>query len=345
MKVVPAACLFLLLASGLRAEADGPSAETTDATAQESASADLTVAQTTPTNPAASAAIDRARVGGYFDAQAQSDQRPSAEIRGGDPVSAVPKRFQYAFRLFMSGVYDDNIYLRETNKVSDFYFAIEPGITLGWGDIVGSEQNSIRLDYAPSIFLYADNSNANAVQHVIRLDGHYHMGHLSLTLDQDIELLEGTTYLSSASGSVNTGQSPSVNIDTANSPVNIYNTRGSFSYDLSGKTFLSGGLSFSLRDYETLIDSDDLVGNLFINYIYSPKLTVGLGGTFGYNMVEGNNPDQTYEQINLRTDYQLSGKVSLNASVGVEFRQFEDDSSGTHVSPVYQLGLAYQPFD
>src|SRR5438270_544110 len=76
MKVVPAACLFLLLASGLRAEADGPSAETTDATAQESAAADLTVAQTTPTNPAASAAIDRARIGGYFDAQAQNDQRP-----------------------------------------------------------------------------------------------------------------------------------------------------------------------------------------------------------------------------------------------------------------------------
>lgn len=346
MKLLLPACLCLLLATGLRAQVAADSSEASEVHAEEvPPTADISVAQTSATNPAASAALDRSQTGGYFDAQAQTAERPSAEIRAGDAVSAVPKRFQYAFRLFMSGVYDDNIYLNQINKVSDFYFAIEPGITLGWGDIVGSEQNSIRLDYAPSIFLYADNSNANAVQNVIRIDGHYHTGHLSLALDQDIELLESTTHLGSTSGSVNTSQTPSVNLDSPNSPVNIYNTRGSFSYDLSGKTFLSGGVTFTLRDYEELIDSEDLTGNLFMNYIYSPKLTLGLGGTFGYNTVGGNNPDQTYEQVNLRGDYQLSGKVSLNASVGVEFRQFENDTTGTHVSPVYQLGLAYQPFD
>ena len=83
-----------------------------------------------------------------------------------------------------------------------------------------------------------------------------------------------------------------------------------------------------------LIDSGTLSGDLFINYTYSPKLTVGIGGTFGYNWVDSFNPDQTYEQGNLRATYQVSGKVNLNASVGVEFRQFEGDfSTGDEVSP------------
>ena len=72
----------------------------------------------------------------------------------------MPKRFQYAFRLNVRGVYDDNIALTNTNPIADFYFAIEPGITLGFGDIVGPDPNFIRFDYAPSIILYADHSDA-----------------------------------------------------------------------------------------------------------------------------------------------------------------------------------------
>ena len=71
----------------------------------------------------------------------------------------MPKRFQYGFRLNVRGVYDDNIALTNTNPIADFYFAIEPGITLGFGDIVGPDPNFIRFDYAPSIILYADHSD------------------------------------------------------------------------------------------------------------------------------------------------------------------------------------------
>jgi len=94
-----------------------------------------------------------------------------------------------------------------------------------------------------------------------------------------------------------------------------------------------------------LINSETISGDLFINYTYSPKLVIGLGGTGGYNWVGSPSPDQSFEQGNLRFTYEISGKVSLNASVGVEVRQFEGDSGGNHVSPVYALGGAYQPFD
>ncbi len=282
----------------------------------------------------------------YFASQIEG--RPSVEIGAGDAVSAVPKRFQYAFRLNIRGVYDDNIYLRHNNRVGDVYFAIEPGITLGFGDIVGHDQNSIRIDYAPNIFLYGSNSAANAVQHLINLDGQYRLGHLSLTLTQQVQLLEGTTNPGSLNfGAVANTPTPTFNVDTGgNASVNIYTTRAGFSYDLTGKTFLTGAFNFTASDYANLISSDQIQGNAFLNYTYSPKLTFGLGGTLGYNSVDSNSPDQTFEQVNLRTTYQISGKVSLDGSVGYEFRQFEGDVRGSsYTTPVYELGATYQPFD
>lgn len=277
----------------------------------------------------------------------KDDHKASIEINPGDEVSAVPKRFQYGFRLNLRGVYDDNIYLTNTNRVGDYYFAIEPGITLGYGDIVGRDRNYVRFDYAPSIFLFVDNSDANAVQHLLRLEGFYNFGRLTLSISQDVHLLDGTNLsaIGTAGGGINTA--PGVNLDAGgDTAVRIYNTNANFTYDLTGKTFLSGGLHYSATDYDGLIDSSSLSGDLFLNYTYSPKLTVGLGGTFGYNWVQSFNPDQTFEQINLRTTYQITGKISLNGSIGVEFRQIEEDyGTGDYVAPVYELGLAYQPFD
>ena len=55
-------------------------------------------------------------------------------------------------------------------------------------------------------------------------------------------------------------------------------------------------------------------------------------------------PDQTFEQANVRLTYVLTGKLNANASGGVEFRQF-DSGRSDYVSPVFELGLKYEPFD
>lgn len=270
--------------------------------------------------------------------------RASVEINLGNEVSAVPKRFQYGFRLTLRGVYDDNIFLTRDNEEEDFYFAIEPGVTLGFGDIVARQENYIRLDYAPSIFFFVDNSDANAVQHLIRLEGQYRFSRLTLTLGQDFHFLEGANLGFSSGGGVD--GIPNVNLDAGgDTDLDIYATRANFAYELTGKTFLSGGIIFNAYEYSDLISSESILGNLFLNYIYSPKLVVGLGGGAGYNWVESPSPDQTFQQINGRLTYQLTGKISLTASGGVEFRQFEESDEGDYISPVYELGATYQPFD
>lgn len=270
---------------------------------------------------------------------------PSVEINGGDDgISATPHRFKYGVRLTIRGVYDDNINISHTNRMHGYYFAIEPGITIGYGDIVGREGNYIRLDYAPSIFLFADHDENNAVQHLIHLEGYHRFSRLALTLGQDIAILEGSDINLSASGS-NTGQSANIDVG-GRTKVNIFGTRLGWTYDLTGKTFLSGEFNNTVYDYQnSLISSDSLSGSLYINYNYSPKLAIGIGGVGGMNWVDSPTPDQTFEQANVRMTYQATGKISLNASAGLEVRQFGDNGASDHFSPVYELGATYQPFD
>lgn len=271
-------------------------------------------------------------------------QKPIVETNpGNEGVSSVPRRFQYGLRLTIRGVYDDNINLSDINRVSDYYFVIEPAIALGFGDIVNRQENYIRLDYAPSIFLFTDHSEADAVQHVIRLEGHHRFGRLNLILSQDVQLLHGAN-LDVTPISRSVGGNANVDV-SGRTRLNAFATHLSASYDLTGKTFLSGGVDYSIWDYSSLISSQSISGNIFINYNYSPKLVIGVGGTGGYNWVDPPNPDQTFEQANVRMTYEATGKIRLNGSAGVEFRQFGNSSRGEYTSPVFELGATYQPFD
>src|SRR6266496_4937247 len=49
---------------------------------------------------------------------------------GGTISSSEPRRFHYELRLTVRGVWDDNIFISHTDRVSDYYFAIEPKLPL-----------------------------------------------------------------------------------------------------------------------------------------------------------------------------------------------------------------------
>jgi hypothetical protein len=85
--------------------------------------------------------------------------------------SGIPRRFHYQLRLTVRSVYDDNINLSQDNRIADFYTTIEPAVMLGFGDTDARIENYIRLDYLPAVFLFADHTENDSVQHVARLDG------------------------------------------------------------------------------------------------------------------------------------------------------------------------------
>jgi hypothetical protein len=72
-------------------------------------------------------------------------------------------------------------------------------------------------------------------------------------------------------------------------------------------------------------------------------LVIGLGATGGVNSSDGSVSDETFEQMNVRANYIVSGKISLSLSAGLEFRQF--GGGGNSVSPVYEIAGTYRPFE
>ncbi len=275
---------------------------------------------------------------------------------GNSPAAAAPslpasvpgetgstRRFRYAFRLALSSAYNDNLQLAAGRSGGGFYFTLEPGVTVGIGDAITKEGNYLRLDYSPSVFLYADDSDFNSLQHLVRLEGGYRFTRLSLTLSQDIQILDGADLnVTSNTGTVVNR----VNLDvSARTRLNIYVSRANFGYFLTEKTALNLALQYSRNDYKSLLSSQTTTGDLSVSYSYSPKLTAGLGLALGYLAPQSPSVDQVFEQVNLRLNYQAFGKVSANGSIGLEFRQFGGSNGGTNFTPVFELGVLYQPFD
>jgi hypothetical protein len=257
--------------------------------------------------------------------------------------SGVPRRFHYKLRLLVRSVYDDNINLSNTNRISDLYTTIEPSVMVGFGDTDARIENYIRLDYLPAVFLFADHSENNAVQHVARLSGQYRVNRLTLNLSQMVQIMDGVDVQSQ---DLNGGLDQQVNLDVAGrTRFNIYTTHFNAAYYVTGKTFLSAGADYSRADYTSLISSEVFSGNFFVNYNYSSKFVIGVGGTVGRSNVDDPNPDQTFEQANVRFSYQATGKIDFAATAGVEFRHFEGDLRDQYTSPVFEMRMNYAPFD
>jgi len=274
---------------------------------------------------------------------AATDTAESAAVESPHVDSGIPRRFHYELHLNIHSVYDDNINISHNATTSDFFTAIEPSVMLALGDATSGEGNFLRLNYLASWFLFADHDENNGLQHILHLQGGYRTNRLTLDLTQSVQILDGTDVRSlNSAGSFD----QQVNLDVAGrTQYNIYVTHLNAAYYLTGKTSLSVGADYTANDYDTLISSEVFSANLFLNYNYSPKFVIGVGGTFGADRVDDPNPDQTFEQANVRLSYQATGKIDIAASAGVEFRHFDGDLRDQYTSPVFEIQVNYLPFD
>ncbi len=88
------------------------------------------------------------------------------------------------------GVWDDNIFLSHTDKTSDYYFAIEPQLTLGFGDIQGRSRSYLRSGLHAERSSVRRSLDQDAFNQLIHLEGGYSTGRLRLSLTQDVVLFE-----------------------------------------------------------------------------------------------------------------------------------------------------------
>lgn len=222
----------------------------------------------------------------------------------------------------LSGIYDDNIYLSDSDKgrVSDFYFAASPGLGASYGSDDAALQ--VRADYTASFLAFVDHSSEDTVDQNALFRVSYALPKLTLGLNLGFQSLNGA--------SVDVG-------DRVRRQ--IYYAGLTASYVLDEKFSFDVGLDETVADYKGLYDSNETRLQTWLNYQATGKLNVGVGLTGGLLNVQ-ESPDQTYEQFLLRARYDATGKLAIYGNAGVQVQQ----SDKTIVTPVFAIGAAYSPF-
>jgi hypothetical protein len=110
-------------------------------------------------------------------------------------------------------------------------------------------------------------------------------------------------------------------------------------YTIGDKTSFDLNGDYTRSDFDGLISSSQVDASAYFNYAYSPKTTFGLGGAAGYVIVPGQS-DQEYQELNLRTTYRATGKLTLIGEVGEELREYSS-GAGSSLTPVVSLSGAW----
>jgi len=224
-------------------------------------------------------------------------------------------------------VYDDNIFISNTDRKGDVIFNIGAGLALELGDYRTLEENYLLLEYIASGYFFSTYTAQNSFGQNASLLGQYRFNQLAVQLES------GYQYINGAQRQVG-------GFTTRNIVANDLR----FVYDWSEKTTfdLAFGQDANIYNapYNSSYSYQALAG---MDYLIMPKVKIGLEGIVGFTDAQ-NNPDQTYQIINGRVKYDLTGKVALKATGGVQFTQYQSGGEPRNVSPVFSLGAEYLPF-
>ena len=259
-----------------------------------------------------------------------------------------PRWFHYSIRLGGRVLYSDNINAARVDPLEDFILSLEPGLSIGIGDVPGRAESYIRLDYSPNALLFADNSEFNIIQHFIHLEALAKFGRLSLTFSQDIQFLEGTEF---DFNNPNNFGDPSDPNNRRNRDVSgrnefeFYATALGLRYDFNDKASLDSGLNYSRSTFSGLFTTEVYSGYAFFDYKLTPQLKIGAGGAAGEVGFDDENAEETFQEVRGRFTYDIPKKFNINGSAGVEFRQFGPLGRANFSAPIAELGVTFEPIE
>lgn len=227
--------------------------------------------------------------------------------------------------LFSAGVvYDDNIFISETDRVGDVIFTFAAGLTFELGDYRNLRENYLLAEYVATGFVYVNNPQQDAVNQSASLIGQYRFNKLAVQLESRYQYLTG-----------------------AEREVGSFATRNLFRnairgiYELSPKTELDLELFQQASIYEQYLNSHNYGIKFGGNYNITPKVALGGETIFGISLAD-ESPNQYYAQLRGRAAYNATGKLAFKTSAGIEIRALEE---GVRISPVFSLRGEYRPFE
>ncbi len=220
--------------------------------------------------------------------------------------------------------YDDNIFITNTDRTADIIYDIEGGFTFELGDYRTLQSNYLLLEYSASGFFYMGHPAQNSLDQGFSLLGQYRINQAALQLESNFQSLDG-----------------------ADRQVGAFTSRMLFfnslqlAYQYSEKTSLEFGADQSTSYYPDQLSSYTWEANMGADYRILPKTSIGLQLLAGVNQVQ-QSPNRTYQTANARTAYELTGKVVLKSSLGLQLNQYQGGGEPMRAIPVFSVGAEYQ---
>jgi hypothetical protein len=251
-----------------------------------------------------------------------------------------------------TAMYDDNLLISHTHALKDVEWTFSPGLTIVAGDVSSyfpgtvtlgqirgllnyspvedssKPQRFLAVDYTPAANFFTDYSRYNNVDQTAGLSAGYVFSRLVLGLDQDFSRL--------AEKDNDVGRRLTVA---------TYNTKLRSRYDLTDRSSLEiNGQYYRLEYADSSYEGyQEFRNEDWFNRQVGARLSVGLGAAFGL-VYPDVSASQTYQQALVRGIYQLTGKLDLRTSIGIEWREYGGRHPGT-LDPVFSLAAAYHPRD
>lgn len=260
---------------------------------------------------------------------ADFESEPAVEAASADETGTAQEKIKQWRIIPMGGfvaLADDNIFISDTNRVSDVILMPSIGLAFELGDFRNLREDYLIAKYVGTGLIYLQNPKENAYNQLALLDGQLRVANLAIQLTSQYQ------YLSTPDRDVGGLVKRS-----------IFDTALGFVYSYSDKTSMDLEFRQKSNIYVDDLDSFDYAVKGGAEYLITEKLALGGELVAGALDAEG-SPLQYYQQLRFRAQYSATGKLTFKFSGGVETREL-DDLSSVRVNPVFSLGGEYQPFE
>jgi len=219
--------------------------------------------------------------------------------------------------------YDDNIFITNTNRTADIIYNVEGGFSFELGDYRNLQSNYLLLEYLATGFFFTNHSAQNSLDQALDLSAQYRINQAALQFESIFRSLDG-----------------------ADRQVGAFTSRLLFFnalrlvYNYSEKTDLELEANQGTNYYPEQLSSYTWETRAAFDYKILPKTKIGLQAVLGLSQVQ-DSPDRWYQTLNARAAYDLTGKLAVKSSVGIQFNQYAGGGEPMRILPVFALGAEY----
>jgi len=222
--------------------------------------------------------------------------------------------------------FDSNIFLDNTNEQGDWVNSLRPGIEFFTNQSPLDAEHYFQAGYDAEFLLFMENDSENSINHRANALYRYNASKGFIQASHDFAKVEGADR------------------DIGNrTEVLSQNTIIRGEYELTRKIRFYGDANQRLRYYDNQNDRHNWHLGGFLMYQVLPKTKIGLGTKVGWVDIQ-NSPNQTYQQALGRIIWEPTGKLTVDARFGADFREFHQlNARGSRVSPAGSLELRWDP--